>query len=160
MNGLGLGIPDLAKMRQALLAGFLGLGLAAPCSDAALALASLAGPHATIDSATDDDGGRIRISWSLETTPPEGHFFTSTTPGKVCVIWAASEDGEYGPSTETCFTSEISSLADLVVDTGLGEDGPTTTYQVMLVPYYAGSPLWPQEDGVWRLEEVTLNESA
>ena len=152
------GVPALAKMRRALLAGLLGLALAALCSNAALAVTWQIGPEATIDSATDDGGGKIRISWSLEATPQAGYAFSNTTPSKVCVTWEKMENGEPVESTDTCFTSEVSNQDDLLIDTGIGGDGPTTEYRLMLVPYYGSIPLRSQnEDGSWTRTNVTLN---
>ncbi len=155
-------VSDLAKTRRALLAGLLGLGLAVLWSGAVFANESKlrqVGPHAYVDSATDDGGGKISVTWSLE-SEPEGVAFDNDLPGKVCVRWAVVTDGVFGSFTSTCFTSEVSGQDDLVVDTGIGGDGPKTVYSVALVPYYHGLPLWPQEDGVWRRTEVTLNASA
>ncbi len=161
MNGWKQVVSDLAKTRRALLAGLLGLGLVILWSGAVFAAGTgyQAGPHAIIDSATDDGGGKIRVSWSLE-SEPEGVKFENDLPGKVCVYWAVVTDGVSGADTSTCFTSEISSQEDLVVDTGIGGDGAKTVYSLMLVPYYDNFPFWPLVDGVLQRTEVTLNASA
>ncbi|MDE0002395.1 MAG: hypothetical protein OXQ29_06850 [Rhodospirillaceae bacterium] len=162
MNGLKRGVPDFTRMRRTLLAGLLGLGLVVLCSGAALAQGTYGttiGPKGFIDSATDDGGGRIRVSWSLESEPPAGYRFQRSQPDKVCVNWRVVENGVKGPSTETCFTSEVSSQSDLVVDTGIGADGPATVYSLMLFSYYSGALMLPkQEDGTFQRVEVTLNE--
>ncbi|MDE0005660.1 MAG: hypothetical protein OXQ29_23460 [Rhodospirillaceae bacterium] len=149
-------------MRRALFAGLLGLALVVLCSGVALARTTKNGPHAYVDSATDDGGGRIRIAWSLQAESADLTFLSST-PEKVCVGWKVVENGvTKGSVTETCFTSEASSQSDLVVDTGIGGDGPTTVFSVTLVPYYrtyyGSTPLFPVNDeGVWRWTQVTLN---
>ncbi|MDE0002398.1 MAG: hypothetical protein OXQ29_06865 [Rhodospirillaceae bacterium] len=160
MDGFEQGVPYFARTRRALLASLLALGLVAVWAGVVFAQGSQSGPQAYVDSATDDGGGRIRIAWSLEAKPPEGYYFSHSLPGKVCVDWRVVESGVRGPSTETCFTSEISNQSDLVVDTGIGADGPTTVFSVMLVPYYVNIPLWPHDDGVMRRTEVTLNASS
>ncbi|MDE0005662.1 MAG: hypothetical protein OXQ29_23470 [Rhodospirillaceae bacterium] len=157
MNGLKRGVSDFARMRRALLAGLLGLGLVVLCPGEALAVASLAGPQVVIDSITDDGGGRIRVSWSLESEPPEGHRFSNSQPDKVCVAWSVVENGVRGKGTETCFTSEISSQSDLVVDTGIGGDGPTTVFSVTVYSYYGHNAYLPRENGAIRRTQVTLN---
>ncbi|MDE0005667.1 MAG: hypothetical protein OXQ29_23495 [Rhodospirillaceae bacterium] len=152
------GISNFARTRQALLACFLGLGFAALWPGVALAtFSSQVGPQGIVDSATDDGGGRIRISWSLESEPPEGYRFSYTTPTKVCVHWGVMENGEVRSPTRTCFTSEASNQSDLVVDTGIGADGPTTVFGVILVPYYWNNPMWPEKDGIRVSTNVTLN---
>ncbi|MCY4382609.1 MAG: hypothetical protein OXE44_05600, partial [Nitrospinae bacterium] len=72
MNGWKQGVSNFAKTRRALLAGLLGLGLAVLWSGVVFAVGTVpqTGPHAYIDSATDDGGGKIRISWSLQSEPP------------------------------------------------------------------------------------------
>ncbi|MDE0005661.1 MAG: hypothetical protein OXQ29_23465 [Rhodospirillaceae bacterium] len=158
MNGLKRGVPDFARTRRALLAGLLGLGLVVLCSGVALTQTVVNGPHAYVDSATDGGGGRIRIAWSLEAESAD-LTFVSSLPEKVCVTWWAVENGvRKGSAKDTCFTSEVSSQSDLVVDTGIGGDGPTTVFLVTLVPYYESAPMYPTDDeGVWRRTEVTLN---
>ena len=71
------------------------------------------GPHAFVDSATDDGGGKISVSWSLQ-SEPEGVKFENDLPGKVCVRWAVVTDGVKGADTSTCFTSEVSGQDDPV----------------------------------------------
>ena len=160
MNGWKQVVSDLAKTRRALLAGFLGLGLAVLWSGVVLGQTVQRGPQAYVDSATDDGGGKIRISWSLQ-SEPEGVKFENDLPEKVCVIWALVTDGVVVADTSTCFTSEAANQDDLVVDTGIGGDGPKTVYSVILVPHYNGLPLWPlDENGNSRRTEVTLNASA
>ena len=157
MNGWKQAVSALAKTRRALLAGLLGLGLAVLSPGVVFAAATQIGPHANVDSATDDGVGKIRISWSLQSEPPAGYYFTNDLPGKVCVNWAVVKDGVFGSFTSTCFTSEVSSQEDLVVDTGIGVDGPETVFSVSVIPYYGGIPFWPLVDGVWQRTEVTLN---
>ena len=157
MNGWKQVVSDLAKTRRALLAGLLGLGLAVLWSGVVLGQTVQTGPQAYVDSATDDGGGKIRVSWSLQ-SEPEGVKFATDLPEKVCVIWALVTDGVVGADTSTCFTSEAASQDDLVVDTGIGGDGPTTVYSVSVAPYYDGSPMWPvNDDKTWRWTKVTLN---
>lgn len=149
-------VPYPAAMRRELLAGVLGLGLAALWWGAAAAQTwvSQAGPQVEVRSVTDDGGGRIRISWSLEAAAPDVRFRNSH-PQKVCVWWGAVENGTPGPVSETCFTGEASSQADLLIDTGIGGDGPTAVYAAFTVPYYNNIPMRPYGDGAWRT--VTLN---
>ena len=157
MNRWKQGVSNFAKTRRALLAGLLGLGLVILWSGVVFAIsAKRVGPHAIVDSATDDGGGKIRVSWSLE-SEPDGVEFNNDLPGKVCVDWAVVQDGVIGAETSTCFTSEAASQEDLVVDTGIGGDGPKTVYSLMLVPYYNNFPFWPLVDGVWQTTKVTLN---
>ena len=153
------GVRGFATMRRTSFACLLGLGLVIVWSGTSSVTGQtvLRGPHAAVDSATDDGGGQIRVSWSLETTPPADHAYRTTTPDKVCVGWRTVANGEFGPMTHTCFTGEVSSQADLVIDTGIGGDGPTTEYELTLVPYYFGVPLYPYVDGAWRRTRVTLN---
>ena len=101
MNGWKQVVSDLAKTRRALLAGLLGLGLVILWSGAVFAAGTgyQAGPHAIIDSATDDGGGKIRVSWSLE-SEPDGVEFHNDLPGKVCVYWAVVTDGVSGGGYE------------------------------------------------------------
>lgn len=154
MNRPERGISNFAKMRRTLLACVLGSCLAALWPGVAPAKGTVLGPAAVLDSATDDGGGRIRISWSLEPKIPD-HSYLYTTPDKACVAWGIVKDGAYGKATLTCFTSEASSQADLVVDTGIGEDGPTTVYWVRVAAYYEDTiPIFGDE--MKRLE-VTLN---
>ncbi|MDE0002396.1 MAG: hypothetical protein OXQ29_06855 [Rhodospirillaceae bacterium] len=161
MNGLKRGVPDFTRMRRALLAGLLGLGIVALCSGAALAQGTYGtqiGPIGFIDSATDDGGGRIRVSWSLQAEPPEGYRFSRSQPDKVCARWSVVENGVRGSSTETCFTGEASNQSDLLIDTGIGGDGPTTVYSVLLLTYYNGNLMLPLlEDRSIQRVEVTLN---
>ncbi len=160
MNGWKQVVSDLAKTRRALLAGLLGLGLAVLWSGVVFAInTAVIGPHAYIDSATDDGGGKIRVSWSLQSEPPANTTFSNDLPGKACVDWAVVEDGVRKAGTTTCFTSEAANQDDLVVDTGIGEDDPKTVYSLVLIPYYQSVPLYPLEDGVLRTTEVTLNAS-
>ncbi len=123
-------------------------------SGAVFATIVLLGPQAYIDSATDDGGGKIRVSWSLQ-SKPEGHTFRNDVPGKVCVYWAVVEDGERKTGTNTCFTSETSNQDDLLVDTGIGGDGSKTVYALLLTPYYNGLPVWAEDTS--QRTEVTLN---
>ncbi|MDE0002397.1 MAG: hypothetical protein OXQ29_06860 [Rhodospirillaceae bacterium] len=161
MNGSKRGVSDFARTRRALLAGLLGLGLVVLCSGAALAGGTRLGPKGFIDSATDDGGGRIRIAWSLQAEPPEGYRFARSQPTKVCVGWHVVENGVGGPRTTTCFTSEVSSQADLLIDTGIGGDGPATVFSVILGSYYDSTLMLPQqEDGTLQVVEVTLNASS
>ncbi|MCY4382371.1 MAG: hypothetical protein OXE44_04400 [Nitrospinae bacterium] len=157
------GVSNFAKTRRALLAGLLGLGLAVLWSGVVFANTGNTeqmGPHAIIDSATDDGGGKIRVSWSLE-SEPENVTFKKDLPEKVCVYWAVVENGVEGSFTSTCFTSEVSSQEDLVVDTGIGGDGPKTVYSLTVIPYYYGLPLFPEDvNGSMPMTEVTLNASA
>ena len=160
MNGWKQVVSDLAKTRRALLAGLLGLGLAVLCPGVVFATTGVVGPEAYVDSATDDGGGKIRVSWSLE-SEPEGVSFNFKLPGKVCVNWAVVEDGVRKTGKWTCFTSEVASQDDLVVDTGIGGDGPETVYSLILVPYYLGIPSLPKDENENLLmTEVTLNASA
>ncbi len=160
MNGWKQGISNFATTRRALLAGLLGLGLVILCSGVVLGQTDQRGPHAYVDSATDDGGGKIRVSWSLE-SEPEGVTFRKDLPEKVCVYWAVVEDGVTKPGTLTCFTSEAANQDDLVVDTGIGGDGSKTVYSVLVAPYYDGTPMWPKnDDETMRWTEVTLNASA
>ncbi len=160
MNGWKQGISNFATTRRALRAGLLGLGLVILCSGVVLGQTVRRGPQANTDSATDDGGGKIRVSWSLQ-SEPEGVKFANDLPEKVCVIWAVVTDGVKGADKSTCFTSEAANQDDLVVDTGIGGDGPTTVYSVSVAPYYNGLPIWPaNDDGTWRRTEVTLNASA
>ncbi len=160
MNGWKQGVSNFAKTRRALLAGLLGLGLAVLWSGVVFAVGTVpqTGPHAYIDSATDDGGGKIRISWSLQSEPPPNRTFTYTQPTKACVEWAVVEDGVRKTGTWTCFTSEAASQDDLVVDTGIGGDGSKTVYSLILIPYYGVFPMWPKdENGNTVTTEVTLN---
>ena len=79
-----------------------------------------------IDSATDDGNGRIRIAWSWEPIP-EGHYAVSDSPTSICVYWWLDE-----ASDKTCFTSELSTQADLVIDPGMDENTKSAVYEVML----------------------------
>ena len=129
-------------------------------SGVVFATTSVHGPLVIIDSATDDGGGKIRVSWSLE-SEPEDVTFRKDLPEKVCVNWAVVTDGVSGSVTSTCFTSEVASQEDLVVDTGIGGDGAKTVYTLIPVPYYYGLPLYPaDENGNPLTTEVTLNASA
>ncbi|MCY4382608.1 MAG: hypothetical protein OXE44_05595 [Nitrospinae bacterium] len=160
MNSWKQGVSNFAKTRRALLAGLLGLGLAVLWSGVVFATTIVNGPRVIIDSATDDGGGKIRISWSLQ-SEPENVTFRKDLPEKVCVFWAVVEDGVEGSYTDTCFTSEVASQDDLVVDTGIGGDGPKTVYSLVPVPYYYGLPTFPaDENGNQLTTEVTLNASA
>ena len=154
MNRLILGIPDFAKMRRALLASVLGLGLVALWPSVAFGKGVTAGPEALLDSATDDGDGRIRVSWSLSEAPEDIEFLNDH-PDKVCVSWAVVENGERGSGTETCFTSEASSEADLVVDTGIGGE-TSAEYAVLLLTYYNGLRMTPS--GGYTYTNVTLND--
>ena len=157
MNGWKQGISDFAKTRRALRAGLLGLGLVILCSGVVLGQSLRRGPQANIDSATDDGGGKIRVSWSLQ-SETEGVKFANDLPEKVCVIWAVVTDGVKGADTSTCFTSEAANQDDLVVDTGIGGDGAKTVYSLILLPYYNGFPLFARdENGNAQTTEVTLN---
>ena len=163
MNGWKQGVSNFAKTRRALLAGLLGLGLAVLWSGVVFAVGTgtQTGPQAYIDSATDDGGGKIRVSWSLQSEPPPNTTFKYTQPGKACVDWAVVEDGVRKTSTRTCFTSEAANQDDLVVDTGIGGDGSKTVYSLLLIPYYNGILMWPRdENGNTVTTEVTLNASA
>ena len=82
MNSWKQVVSDLAKTRRVLLAGLLGLGLAVLWSGVVFATTEQAGPRAIIDSATDDGGGKIRISWSLQ-SEPEDVTFKKDLPEKV-----------------------------------------------------------------------------
>ncbi len=158
MNSWKQVVSDLAKTRRVLLAGLLGLGLAVLWSGVVFATTDLVGPQAYVDSATDDGGGKIRISWSLQSEPPPDHTFRNDAPGKVCVNWAVVTDGVSGSVTSTCFTSEVANQDDLVVDTGIGGDGSKTVYALILVPYYGFIPVYPKDEhGNARTTEVTLN---
>ena len=161
MNSWKQVVSNFAKTRRALLAGLLGLGLAVLWSGVVFATSTAAiGPQAYIDSATDDGGGKIRITWSIESEPPSGYTYDYNKPDKACVSWAVVTDGVSGSFTSTCFTSEAANQDDLVVDTGIGGDGSKTVYSLILIPYYQSLPLYPLEDGVLRTTEVTLNASA
>ena len=123
------------------------------CSGVVLGQTDRRGPQAYVDSATDDGGGKIRVSWSLQ-SEPEGVKFANDLPEKVCVIWAVVTDGVVGADKSTCFTSEAANQDDLVVDTGIGGDGPKTVYSVSVAPYYNGLPMWPvNDDKTWRRTE-------
>ena len=156
MNGLVLGIPDFAKMRRTLLASVLGLGLVALWPSAAFGFTMLLGPSAALDSATDDGGGVIRISWSLEEVP-SGSRYVEPHPSEVCVSWAEVVDGQRGALTETCFTTEVSSQADLLVDTGIGGDGPSAVYAVLLFSDYGEIRKNPPNND-FTYTQVTLND--
>ncbi len=157
MNCWKQAVSDLAKTRRALLAGLLGLGLAVLCPGVVFATTGVVGPEAYVDSATDDGGGKISVTWSLQSEPPPNHTFTNDLPGKVCVYWAEVENGVRKYGTNTCFTDEASNQDDLVVDTGIGGDGAKTVYSLTIIPYYNGVPLFPAKRE-WT--EVTLNASA
>ncbi len=154
------GVSKFAKTRRALLAGLLGLGLVILWSGVVFATGTVGqlGPHAYVDSATDDGGGNIRVSWSLQSEPPANTTFANDLPEKACVDWAVVEDGVRKAGTTTCFTSEAANQDDLVVDTGIGGDGAKTVYSLILLPYYNGFPLFSRdENGNAQTTEVTLN---
>ena len=161
MNRWKQGVSNFAKMRRALLACVLGLCLVILWSGGVFATGKVAqiGPLAYLGSATDAGGGRIRITWFLQSEKllPSHIFFTNTLPEKVCVTLHVVENGVKGPGTNTCFTGEVPSQSALVVDTGIGGDGPATVFSLYLTPYYEGIPLWPKVNGVWQWTEVTLN---
>ena len=154
MNRLMPGIPDFAKVRRALLASLLGLGLVALCPSVVVGKTRMVGPSAVLDSATDDGDGKIRVSWSLQEAPAD-HVYANPHPEKVCVRWAEVENGERGSTTDTCFISEASTEADLVVDTGIGGDGPSAVYAVKMLAYYYGIAIGIGGDGY---TNVTLND--
>ncbi|MDE0005666.1 MAG: hypothetical protein OXQ29_23490 [Rhodospirillaceae bacterium] len=149
------GISNFARTRQALLACFLGLGFAMLWPGAAQGWTQyLRGPAALINSATDDGGGRIRVSWSLEPVPANS-VYDNAHPHKVCVLWGVVENGVEGSSTNTCFTSETSNQANLLVDTGIGADGARTVFYVYLFAYYNDVRVYA--DNERQRLEVTLN---
>ena len=89
------------------------------------------------------------------TEAPEGVKYLNSHPTKVCVDWARVVDGTRESTTEECFTSEVSAQSDLIVDTGLGADGPTTEYELLLFAYYDTNRLNPV--GGYVYTSVTLN---
>ncbi len=136
------------RTRRALLAGVLGLGLGA-VSVVGVTDTTSTGPVALIDSATDDGGGKIRIEWSL--SEEEGVTYTNSHPDELCVSW--KEHGSSEARTDTCFTSEISTLSDLLVDTGIAEDS-TADYDVILGTFYNNIR---RSDGVLQRWVVTVS---
>ena len=104
------------------------------------------------DNVTDDGEGSIRVAWSWQALSP-GEAHEDGNPDKICVSWKA---GDAGTATETCFTSEVGTESDLVVDTG--DYTPGTVYTVYLYVYYGGLQLYARNssDGI-ASEQVTLN---
>lgn len=155
MIGLTWRIPGNGSMWWALPAGLVGLGLMVLSSGAAMGQGSSIGPYAVLDSATDDGGGRIRISWSISAARP-GYTFINSHPDEVCVHWRTVKDGVRGSDTDTCFTDETANQTDLLVDTGIGADGPATVFEVLVRAYYDDVPRFHPEEP-YDYDEVTLN---
>ncbi len=128
---------NFGRMRRALLAGVLGLGLGAVSVVGVTDTTSI-GPAALLDSATDDGGGKIKIEWSLS-EEEEGVTYSYSHPDELCVGW--KEEGSSEARTDTCFTSEISTQSDLLVDTGIAE-GTTANYDVILFTLYSNIRLY------------------
>lgn len=161
MNRTKWGTSNFARTRRALLACFLGLGIAALWSGAAQGwTVYILGRSGFINSATDDGGGRIRVSWYLKPPAPNTEY-AKEYPDKVCVSWRVVTNGkmEAQAYTDTCFTSETPTQSDLVVDTGIGADGPNTVYSLVLLSYYNNKVLYPVNDGAVQRVQVTLNAS-
>ena len=121
----------------------------------AIAQNEIRGPHAILDTLSDAGDGKISISWSLSTAR-KNEVYRSAFPDKVCAKWAIVEDGTRGDYTADCFTEGMSIQSDLEIDTGLGTNGPTTEYAVLLVTYY-GDVQMGARNGVSDWKRITLN---
>ena len=124
------GMFDFDTARLAVLAGALALCLAALWPNAAQGQSgTLVYKKPIIDSATDDGGGKIRVAWSWQRLRPDETAYPYV-PETICVRW-----GIENVRNKACFTSEISTRADLVFDTNI-EEGKSAVYQVILRTNY------------------------
>ena len=112
------------------------------------------GPSLVVDGVEDAGNGIMRVSWSLQFLA--NRTYAHNHPEKVCVGWKEVVDGVLQSGyDEACFTSEMSSQADLNIDTGLGADGPTTEYALAFAVYYGGA--MNQRDDWWQTR-IVMNE--
>ena len=112
------------------------------------------GPEAVIDSLTDAGSGTLRVSWSIEPLKEEEKY-TYEVPHKVCIMYEIDRVTHAEGEGEECFTENLSSEADLDVDTGLADDAPPTEFKVTIRTFYNEIEQGPAGTRNW--ESITMN---
>ena len=144
MNKRFRGTSALDTARRASLACVLGLFLLALWPNAATAQESHFYGIAVIQSATDDGGGKIRVSWTLKDSTVYAAKKDPGPPVKICHYWWWAED-MFAFSTEECLDFPAGE-ADLVWDAETGKIPGVSAfvkYGVHLAVTYADRPSMP-----------------